>query len=115
MASSPLRPHRYTIDVRNRASASVRVSITSEGCDWLSIEYAPRKQLALGMSMRIFLRAPTHMPLDSVLAPQSTGSGVGAGVEKVGWVGIEMTNVWTYQVGQSNTQAANGEAEAATH
>lgn len=115
LASAALRPHRYTITLQNRASAALKVSVSSAGCEWLGLQYDPDGFLALGMKQRLHILAPTRMPHDArpsaattadaseggaaavAASHRAAAAGMGAGVERMGCITLSVQNVWTYQ------------------
>jgi len=115
LAPQMLRPHRYTLRLQNRSSAGLKVSISSEGCEWLGLQYDAQAFLSMGMQQQLKIRAPTHMPPglklsggsssnsgpnQGVFSPSGSGAGygLGQGVERLGHVVILVQNSWTYAV-----------------
>lgn len=102
------RTHRYVLDLRNRVSASLKVTISSVDLDWLAIEYKQRPLLALGMVQRLRITAPIYMPHDAKPRDDDDGT-IGRGVERIGAIVITTENAWTYEVGwDTNTDASAG-------
>jgi hypothetical protein len=101
IVDSKLRPHRYTLELKNRCAASLKVTLSSDGCDWMEVEWHSKGFLALGMSQKLGIRGPTHMPYEDSKAsqvPTSPTSPIGQGVEKMGFISITVENAWTYEV-----------------
>ena len=97
MPSARFRPHRYHLELKNIVAAGLKVTISSRQCEWLSLEYKSRSFLALGLTQRLNIRAPTHMPEED---RHEYTSGIGTGVEKMGFIRFTVENSWTYEVGQ---------------